>query len=206
MSRAKVLLVDDHALVRAGIKAMLAEQPDMEVVAEASTLAQARELIQQTRPDVILLDIQLREGKGTELFTTIQHDTPKAAVIILSSHLSATLVRECMTNGVAGYLVKDTEDLDLTSAIRIVLHGGTVFDPRVIGLEGQATKDQLQSISPREMQVLGYVCMGLTNAEIALKLTVSENTIKGYVSSVMRKLACDNRVKLVLKAKEMNLV
>lgn len=201
----RVLLVDDHALVRGGVKALLQNEPDIRIVGEAGTLAAALDLLKDTQPDVLLLDIQLGKESGLDILPKLSV-SPKTRAIVLSSFLNAALAHTCTSYGVAGYLVKDTENLDLVSAVRMVAHGGTVFDPRVFGIEGKGRGDILDLLSPREMQALGFVCRGLTNAEIAGELHVTENTVKGYVSSVMRKLNCDNRVKLVLKAKDLGLV
>ena len=202
----RVLLVDDHALVRGGVKALLQCESDIRIVGEAGSVAAALDLLRDTLPDVLLLDIQLGKENGLDILPRLAQASPSTRVIVLSSFLNASLARICTSYSVAGYLVKDTEQLDLVSAVRMVHHGGTVFDPRVFGIETRAQSGILDALSPREMQALGFVCRGLTNAEIADELCVSENTVKGYVSAVMRKLDCDNRVKLVLRAKELNLV
>ena len=202
----KVLLVDDHKLVRGGVRALLQNEAGISIVGEAGNVSAALDLLKDTQPDVLLLDIQLGSENGLDILPHLPAISAKTQVIVLSSYLNASLVHACTSFGVAGYLVKDTENLDIASAVKVVAAGGTVFDPRVLGIEGTEKNGAAPLLSPREMQVLALVCRGLTNAEIAGEVCVSENTVKGYVSSVMRKLDCDNRVKLVLKALELKLV
>ena len=202
----RVLLVDDHKLVRGGVKALLQSEAGISIVGEAGNVSSALDLLKDTRPDVLLLDIQLGSENGLDILPHLASVSAQTRVIVLSSYLNTSLVHACTSFGVAGYLVKDTENLDIASSVKVVAAGGTVFDPRVLGIEDMKQDSMASSLSPREMQVLGLVCRGLTNAEIANEVCVSENTVKGYVSSVMRKLDCDNRVKLVLKALELKLV
>ena len=202
----RVLLVDDHRLVRGGVKALLQNEGCIAIVGEAGNVSSALDLLKDTQPNVLLLDIQLGSENGLDILPHLPVVSPSTRVIVLSSYLNASLARACTSFGVAGYLVKDTENLDLASAVKVVAAGGTVFDPRVLGIEGVGSDGVASTLSPREMQVLGLVCRGLTNAEVAGEVCVSENTVKGYVSSIMRKLDCDNRVKLVLKALELKLV
>ena len=202
----RVLLVDDHRLVRSGVKALLQNESDIRIVGEAGGVAMALDLLRDTRPDVCLLDIQLGSENGLDVLPRLPVVSPRTKVIVLSSYLNVSLAQTCTSFGVAGCLVKDTENLDIASAVRVVAAGGVVFDPRVLGIANVEQGGVGSTLSPREMQALGFVCRGLTNAEIASELGVSENTVKGYVSCVMRKLDCDNRVKLVLKAMELKLV
>lgn len=204
--RIDVLLVDDHKLVRSGVRALLQNEAGIAIVGEAACVSAAIDLLKDTEPDVMLLDIQLGAENGLGILPQLPMVSPKTRVIVLSSYLNSSLANACTSYGVAGYLVKDTESLDIASAVKVVAAGGTVFDPRVLGIEGMARTGAASALSPREMQVLGLVCRGLTNAEIAGEIGVNENTVKGYVSSVMRKLDSDNRVKLVLKALELKLL
>lgn len=202
----RVLIVDDHKLVRSGVRSLLKDETDIRIVGEASGLVQALDLLRDTAPDVCLLDIQLGNENGLDLLPRLPDVSPQTKIVVLSSYLNASLAHTCTSYGVAGYLVKDTENLDIASIVRAVATGSTVFDPRVLGIEGMERGGAAFTLSPREMQALGLVCKGLTNAEIAGELGVSENTVKGYVSCVMHKLDCDNRVKLVLCALELKLV
>ncbi|MEE8717486.1 MAG: response regulator transcription factor [Coriobacteriales bacterium] len=201
----KVLVVDDHPLVRRGVRSLLAGSEDVEVVGEAGNLASARARLLELAPDMVILDVRLGGESGLGILPSLAQRRGGARVLVLSSYVNESVVRECVSLGVAGYLVKDTEGLDLASAVRVVAGGGTVFDPRVISIAQRPGALGAEALSPREEQVLGFVCQGLSNLEIASELGISENTVKGYVSGVMRKLGCDNRVRLVLKAKELGI-
>lgn len=206
MDAVSVVLVDDHPLVRAGIRSLLDPAPDMAVVGEAGSKDEALEVVGRTHPHVVLLDIRLRDGNGIDIVDGIRALSPQSAVVILSSYFNVELVRLGRSHGVAGYLVKDAEQLDLVSAVRVVAGGGAVYDPRVLCVDVPEAVSGAGVLTPRELQVLEGVCKGLSNAEIARDLDTTEGTVKGYVSSIMRKFACDSRVQLVIKARELHIV
>ena len=202
-SRIRVMIVDDHAVVRAGLRAMLESDDRMVVVAEAGCIDDARNLLADARPDVLLLDIQLAGNEnGLALMPFVSRLSPQTHVIVLSAFLSLDLLETCLEAGVSGYLVKDTKKLDLPGAVMMAASGGQVFDASVSAMRRRSDPGSVGSLTPRELEVLGLLCKGESNAEIGEGLGLSENAVKGFVSSVMRKFGCKNRVQVVLKAKE----
>lgn len=147
----RVLIVDDHKLVRSGVRSLLKDETDIRIVGEASGLVQALDLLRDTAPDVCLLDIQLGNENGLDLLPRLPDVSPQTKIVVLSSYLNASLAHTCTSYGVAGYLVKDTENLDIASIVRAVATGSTVFDPRVLGIEGMERGGAAFTLSPREM-------------------------------------------------------
>lgn len=199
----RVMLVDDHAVVRNGLRAMLGVGAGIEVVAEAGSVEEAEGMLEQADPDVILLDIQLEGNEnGLSLMPAVKRLAPQAAVVVLSAFLNPALFRACLDAGVSGYLVKDTKRLDLVGAVTTAASGGQVFDASVRGMERRRDPSVVGSLTPRESEVLDLLCQGLSNSEIGERVGLSENAVKGFVSSIMKKFGCKNRVQVVLKAKE----
>lgn len=199
----RVMLVDDHAVVRSGLRAMLDVGAGIEVVAEAGSVEEAEGMLEQADPDVILLDIQLEGNEnGLSLMPAVKRLAPEAAVVVLSAFLNPALFRACLDAGVSGYLVKDTKRLDLVGAVTTAASGGQVFDASVRGMERRSDPSVVGSLTPRESEVLDLLCQGLSNSEIGERVGLSENAVKGFVSSIMKKFGCKNRVQVVLKAKE----
>ena len=199
-----VALVDDHPVVREGIRAMLAGELGIEVVWTAANLAQARGHLATCVPDVLVLDVLLGRGEsGLDLLTDVRHLRPAPAVLVLSAVLSPSVLRRCQEEGVAGYLTKDTEDFDLAAAVRMVAAGGRVWGP-----QAAAMLESVRAIglTPSEERVLSLVSVGMSNAEVAQELGSTEGAVKRHVSSAMAKLGVQNRVSLVLKAKDIGLV
>ena len=203
----RVMLVDDHAIVRGGIRALLGKDPQLQVVGEAAGIEEALSVAVRTRPDVALVDVQLAQGeRGLDLIPLVRERSPLTRVVVLSAFLSPSILSRCLDEGVSGYLVKDTRELDLVSAVRVVAAGGQVFDPQVFTLERRMAGGSVDGLTPREAQVLELVCKGFSNAEVGEALAVSESAVKGYVSAIMRRLGCKNRVQVVLKARELNFI
>ena len=198
-----VMLVDDHAVVRSGLRAMLDAASGIEVVAEAGDVGEAERLLEQKTPDVLLLDIQLSGNEnGLTVLRRLPEISPGTKAIVLSAFLSPVLLKTCMDAGAMGYLVKDTKKLDLPGAIRTVAAGGQVLDASVCDMRRRVETGTPTSLTPRELDVLTLLCKGHSNADIATRLCLSENAVKGFVSSIMHKFGCTNRVQVVLKAKE----
>lgn len=205
----KVVLVDDHTLVRQGIRGILEQDSEIQIVGEAEGVVEAEELLRRFRPDVLLLDLQLPDGSGAELCWKAIRTCPDCNVLVLTAFLNQHLVKRCLSSGARGYLLKDTDGLDLISSVKLVAQGKTVFDPRVVSFEHAmpgASRQLFQALSPKEMQVLNLVCLGFTNDEIAEELSVTVNTVKTHVKSVARKLQCRNRTEIAFRAHELNLV
>lgn len=194
-SRIRVLIADDHALVREGLRYVLDADPFIEVVAEASNGRQAVELALEHRPDVVVLDITMPEETGLKAAARVRELLPEARVLLLSMHDQGEYVREGMRIGTHGYLLKDSAGEELRAAIRAVHAGGTFFSPAVVRrlssadvLDENTATTQLEQLTPREKDVLGGVARGLTNKAIAAELGISRRTVEAHRESLMRKL------------------
>lgn len=194
-SRIRVLIADDHALVREGLRYVLDADPVIEVVAEASNGRQAVELALEHRPDVVVLDITMPEETGLKAAARVRELLPQARVLLLSMHDQGEYVREGMRIGTHGYLLKDSAGEELRAAIRAVHAGGTFFSPAVVRrlssadvVDENTATTQLEQLTPREKDVLGGVARGLTNKAIAAELGISRRTVEAHRESLMRKL------------------
>lgn len=202
----RMLLVDDHAIVRKGIRALLAEIDDIEVVAEAGDGREAVAQVQATKPDVILMDLVMPVMDGIEAIQRIIVAQPAARILVLTSFAADDKVFPAIKAGALGYLLKDSEPADLVEAIRQVYRGQLSLDPTIARKvlqeirhppERPPTPDPL---TEREMEVLRLVAKGMTNPEIAGQLTVTEATVRSHVSHILDKLHLANRVQAALYA------
>jgi DNA-binding NarL/FixJ family response regulator len=215
-----VLLADDQALVRAGFRALLDAEPDITVVGEAGDGVQAARLAEQTRPDVVLMDIRMPGVDGLEATRRIVADARLAAtrVVILTTFELDEYVFEALRVGASGFLVKDTEPVELLRGVRAVAAGDALLSPgvtrRVIA-EFAATRSRgrpatpptaLEQLTDREREVMVLVAEGLSNDEIAARLVISPATAKTHVSRTMVKLAARDRAQLVVYAYEAGLI
>jgi DNA-binding NarL/FixJ family response regulator len=194
-SRIRVLIADDHALVREGLRYVLDADPVIEVVAEASNGRVAVDLALEHRPDVVVLDITMPEETGLKAAARVRELLPGAKVLLLSMHDQGEYVREGMRIGTHGYLLKDSAGEELRAAIRAVHAGGTFFSPAVVrrlataeAMPENSPALQLEQLTPRERDVLGGVARGLTNKAIAAELGISRRTVEAHRESLMRKL------------------
>jgi DNA-binding NarL/FixJ family response regulator len=212
-----VLLADDQALVRAGFRSLLAAEPDIEVVAEAADGAQAVEHALANRPDVILMDIRMPGVDGLEATRRIVAEPELAGVhvIILTTFDLDEYVFEALRTGASGFLVKDTEPVELLRGVRAVASGDALLSPgvtrRLIAEFANRSKEPvhgaaLEVLTEREREVLALVAEGLSNDEIAARLVVSPATAKTHVSRAMIKLGARDRAQLVVFAYEAGLV
>jgi DNA-binding NarL/FixJ family response regulator len=200
----RVLVVDDHTLVRDGIRAMLATAPDMEVVGEAADGHAALEQARRTRPDVILLDIAMPGLGGLESVPLLRREVPGAHILILTQYEQPEYVRRFLHLGVGGYVLKKAAGTELIAAIRAVHRGGLVVDPAVardvLGdpSAGQPalTDDPYESLTDRERQVLKLVAEGRSNKDVAALLDISVKTAMTHREHVMKKLNLHNRTDL----------
>ncbi|HEX4358148.1 MAG TPA: response regulator transcription factor [Pseudonocardia sp.] len=212
-----VLLADDQALVRAGFRALLDAQPDLTVVGEAGNGAEAARLAAETRPDVVLMDIRMPGTDGLEATRRITADPGLAAtrVLILTTFDEDEYVFEAVRIGASGFLVKDTEPVELLRAVRVVAEGEALLSPgvtrRLIGEFARRARPgrsmrELDRLTSREREIVALVAEGLSNDEIAARLVVSPATAKTHVSRAMVKLAARDRAQLVVLAYETGLV
>jgi DNA-binding NarL/FixJ family response regulator len=200
----RVLLADDHTLMRDGIRALVASAGDMEVVAEAADGREAIEQARRTRPDVILLDIAMPGLGGLESVPILRREIPEARILILTQYEQAEYVRRFLQLGVAGYVLKKAAGAELLSAIRAVHRGGLVVDPSVAhevlrdasSARPVAADDPYESLTERERQVLKLVAEGRSNKEVAAFLDVSVKTAMTHREHVMQKLGLHNRTDL----------
>jgi DNA-binding NarL/FixJ family response regulator len=212
-----VAIADDQQLIRAGFRSLLSAEPDLEVVGEAATGAEAVALVSRTAPDVVLMDIRMPDGDGLWATERIIAD-PRLArthVVILTTFELDDYVSRAIRAGASGFLVKDTEPVELIRAIRVVASGDALLSPSVTrrllervaaDLREAPDTTPLESLTDREREVLALVGQGRTNAEIAHALFLSPLTAKTHVSRIMTKLAARDRVQLVVVAYETGLV
>ena len=212
----RVLICDDQALVRGGFRAILGAQPDIEVVAEAENGAEAVALAQRRRPDVILMDIRMPVLDGVEATRRLVDMGSPARILVLTTFDLDEYVHAAIRAGASGFLLKDVTPAKLLEAIRIVAGGDALLAPSVTRrlLErfaatlpaGDNASHVLAQLTARETEVLRLLAAGLSNAEIASELVVSEATVKTHVSSLLRKLGLRDRVQAVILAYETGLV
>jgi DNA-binding NarL/FixJ family response regulator len=213
----RVLIADDQALVRSGFRMILEARDDLDVVGEAENGAQAIELARALEPDVVLMDVRMPVLDGVEATRRLLEAGSCARVIILTTFDLDEYVFEALRAGASGFLLKDVQPVQLAEAIRVVASGEALLAPSVTrrlldrfaaSLETLERKPppELDSLTPRELETLRLIAAGLTNAEIAAELFVSETTVKTHVSSVLRKLQLRDRVQAVVLAYEAGLI
>jgi len=204
----RILIADDHALVRQGIRSVLEQHPDLSVVAEAPDGRTAVRLAEELRPDVVLLDLVMPDGDGTGPLDEIRRRAPSAHVVVLTSYHRDDLIVRAVQAGAVSYLLKDIGAHELVAAVRAAARGQSVLHP-VIGsrllsrLRNNAADDGL---TPRERQVLEHIARGRSNQEIARALHVSVETVKSHVSHILTKLGLDDRTQAAIYALQRGLV
>ena len=209
----RVFLVDDHTVVRQGLRLILEDAPDMVVVGEAGTAAEALSRLPAARPDVVLLDIHLPDQSGVEVAQALQARLPETRIIILTVSERQEDVRAALQAGAQGYLLKSASAEDVVRAVRQVVAGGAVLPPEVAArlLEEMrrpptSAADPVASLTPRERDVLRLMALGFSNKEIARQLGVSENTVKTHVRHILAKLNARSRVEAAMHALRAGLV
>jgi DNA-binding NarL/FixJ family response regulator len=213
MVRQRILLVDDHEVVRVGLRALLDKHPHFEVVAEAGTGKEAVEKTRDYKPDVVVMDIRLRGGSGIEATQAIVEEFPDTRVIMLTSYAEDEMLFAAIRAGAAGYVLKQIGGDDLVRAIEAVGRGEALLDPavtqRVFQEVRKAAREEEASafadLTEQEMHVLQLVSEGRTNRQIAEMLYLGEGTVRNYVSSILSKLNVRNRAEAAAYAVEHNL-
>lgn len=226
LSPARLVLADDHVLIRQGLRTMLERQPDVEIVGEAENGQEALDLCRTLRPDLILMDVRMPKMNGLQATRAIKQELPQTSVLILTSHEDPDYLFEAIKAGCAGYVLKEGSQEELISAIRKVLGGESLLDPQLSArllrrmvdeaqrkeAPAEAPPDERkaavlsQLLSRREAEVLGLIVQGQTNRQIAQNLLISLGTVKIYVKRVIDKLKVSDRTQAAVKAVELGLL
>jgi DNA-binding NarL/FixJ family response regulator len=212
----KILIVDDHALFRLGIRNILEGEADFEIVGEAEDGRSAYEMAQQSMPDIVLMDLSLGTPSGIETTQRIKREVPSAGIICLAVSEDEDLLFDAIRAGAAAFILKDVGPDDLVTIIRRVSNGEYLINDRVfakpsvasrvlkefreLAIYGQEAAPVFAPLSPREVQILDNIAQGMTNKQVAYALTISEQTVKNHMSSILRKLSVNDRTQAVVYA------
>lgn len=189
-----IMLVDDHNIVRMGLKGLIDKDPELKVCAEAATLEEAYELLKTVTPDLILLDMKLPDGDGSEGVREIKKRLPDVRVLILTAYAEDHMVQESLRNGADGYLLKNVDGRSITQAVHNVLNRLMVVDPSVGNtILSPSTNPVLAKLDEREQMVLDLISKGKTNKEIGEILFLAEKTVRNLVTKIMKKIEVSNR-------------
>lgn len=205
----KVFLVDDHEVVRRGLVDLLGADPELDVVGEAGSVAEAMARVPAERPDVAVLDVRLPDGNGIELCRDLLSRMPDLRCLILTSYTSDEAMLDAILAGASGYVVKDIKGMELARAVKDVGAGRSLLDNRAAAalmakLRGAAEKqDPLSGLTDQERTLLGLLSEGLTNKQIADRMFLAEKTVKNYVSRLLAKLGMERRTQAAVFATEL---
>lgn len=207
----RVLFVDDHEMVRIGVSSYLSAQPDIEIVGEADNGKTAIELALQLRPDIILMDLVMKEMDGIEATRRIIEAWPEAKIIIVTSFLDDEKVYPALEAGATSYLLKTSKASEIAEAIRATYHGQSVLEPEVTGKMMSRMRQKKETLpheelTNREMEILLLMAQGKTNQEIADELFIALKTVKTHVSNILSKLNVQDRTQAVIYAFKQSLV
>jgi DNA-binding NarL/FixJ family response regulator len=213
----RVVLADDEAMVRAGVRAILATDPDIDVVAEAGDGHQAVELVRSHRPDIAILDIRMPRLDGLDAAAEIRRVVPDTAVVMLTTFGEDAYVARALAGGADGFLLKAGDPRELLAAVHAVTEGAAYLSPQVARqvitrlsgtsyARGEQARARVADLTDREREVLALVGQGLSNAEIGRRLYLVEGTVKSYVSTILTRLPAKNRVQAAIVAYEAGLV
>ena len=231
ISSARLIIADDHPLVREGMRAMLASEPDFEVIGEAENGQEALELCRELRPDLVLMDVRMPEMDGLEATRKIKEEYPQTSVLMVTSYENPDHLLDAIRAGAAGYLLKDAPKQQLTSAVRRVLEGESPLDQelatqllRRLDDETQNKKKEPAELAPRrplqkhpqplypesltarEVEILRLVAQGQTNRQIAQNLSIARNTARNHVQHIIAKLGVSDRTQAAVRAIELGLL
>jgi DNA-binding NarL/FixJ family response regulator len=207
-----VFLLDDHEIVRRGIRQLLESEDDIEVIGDAGTAAQALARIPALRPDVAILDVRLPDGEGVTVCREVRSAvTPPPACLMLTSYSDDEALFGAIMAGASGYLLKQVGGVDLVGAVRTIAAGGSLLDPKAtaVVLERLRRSEEPEdpryaSLSPQERRILELIADGLTNRQIGAEMYLAEKTVKNYVSSLLHKLGMSRRTEAAVYATELN--
>ncbi len=196
----RVLIVDDHSVVRAGVRLLLEHEEDMEPVGEAADARQALEMARRLTPDVVVMDVIMPGTTGVDAAAEIRHELPDVRILMLSMQDDPSYVRQAFANGATGYVLKEAADAELVTAVRRVASGEQYVHPsmgaKLVGDSGPAKRDD-DPLSDREREVLSLLALGYTNQEIADRLVVSVRTVEAHRAHILTKLRLSTRAELV---------
>ncbi len=201
----RIVIVDDHEVVRMGLKALLEDYPDLSVVGEAGLASEALEVVRATQPDVVIMDVRLPDGSGVGACRSIRSAMPQVRVLMLTSYADDEAIVSSIVAGASGYILKQVRGKALVEALRTVAAGGSLLDPTVTEkvlneLRNLSSgKDAAGQLSPQEARIAELVAEGKSNREIAAQLGLAEGTVKNYVSAILAKLNLSRRTQLAAK-------
>jgi len=203
----RVFLLDDHEVVRRGVRDLLDAEPDISVVGEAGTAAEALVRVEGTTPDVAVLDVRLPDGDGVTVCRELRSRHPDLACLMLTSFADDEALFDAILAGAAGYVLKQIRGADLVGAVRTVAAGGALLDPRATAAVMQRMRtpkpdDPLASLTEQERRILELIGEGLTNREIGARMFLAEKTVKNYVSNLLSKLGLQRRTQVAVLATE----
>lgn len=208
----KVMIADDHSMIREGLKQLLELEGDFEVIEEACDGVECLEKLKKTTPDVLLLDINMPNMNGLEVLTNIRKQRIKVKVLVLTVHNEVEYLLKAVDIGINGYLLKDSESAELKKAILTVVNGEDYIQPSLIPLLNAKMIDRnkdnvkIESLTRRELDVLKLLAVGMYNKEIAEQLNISERTVKNHVSNIFKKICVTDRTQAAVFAIRNNLI
>ncbi|MBI5034040.1 MAG: response regulator transcription factor [Chloroflexi bacterium] len=209
----RILIADDHGVIRAGMRAFLEKESGYQVVGEAADGLQAQTLAAELKPDILLLDINMPGADGIQVTRFLSKTVPQVRVLILTLHEGVSMLREAITAGAAGYIIKKAVDVELISAINTVMRGEMYVHPSMtqalikdLAPRTETDKPSLMSLTPREIEVLRLIARGQTNRQIAKTLSLSIRTVDTHRANLMNKLLANNREDLIKYAIEHHLL
>lgn len=208
----KIMITDDHSMIREGLKQLLELDGDMKVIAEASNGKECLDLLGTYRPDVLLLDINMPKKNGLQVLQELKNKKNKPKILVLTVHNEVDYLLKAVEIGVDGYLLKDSESAELKKAIQTVVDGENYIQPSLIPalnskmVEKDSDKDKIESLTRRELQVLKLLAVGSYNKEIAEELGISERTVKNHVSNIFKKLEVTDRTQAAVFTIRNNLI
>lgn len=199
MDKIRIVLAEDHALVRSSLIESLSRFPDIEVIGEAPDGKQALDMVKSLQPDILVCDIRMPGSNGIEVSHKIKELSPRTRVLVLSAYDDEDYVVELFKTGISGYMLKTVDLKELIEAIHLIYLGQTVFHPAIIAKlanvvpQGKSTSGKLSDLSPRELEILQLAADGLTNKAVADKIGLSTRTVEGHVAKVIEKLGVSSR-------------
>jgi len=204
-TKIRVFLLDDHEVVREGLRHLLESDPDMEVVGEASTAAEALERIEEARPRVAVLDVRLPDGSGVEVCREVRSRHHDIACLMLTSFSDDEALFDAIMAGASGYVLKEVRGSDLVGDIRKVASGHSLMDPTLTArvmerMRNRREEETADHLTPQEQKILDLIAEGLTNRQIAERMYLSEKTVKNYVSNMLAKLGMSRRTEAAVYA------